>query len=82
MIVVDSELKADLDCVSRIKFAINTEKKSSSANPLPFFVRVENDSAVKLEKEKQENKLNWKNNVNSTPFLNDDSNDFDIFNKW
>ena len=41
-ISVNPELKADLDCLSRIESAINTEKKSSSANLLPFLVRVEN----------------------------------------
>ena len=39
----DPKLKADLDCVSQIESAINTEKKkSSSANLLSFLVRVEN----------------------------------------
>ena len=41
-ISVDPEWKSDLDCVSRIESAINSEKKSSSANILPFLVRVEN----------------------------------------
>ena len=41
-ISVDSELKADLDCLSGTESAINAEKKSSSASLLPFLVRVEN----------------------------------------
>ena len=41
-ISVDPELKADLDCLSRVESTINTEKKSSSVNLLPFLVRVEN----------------------------------------
>ena len=39
---VDPELKADLECLRRIESAISSEKKSSSAIPLPFLVRVEN----------------------------------------
>ena len=41
-ISVDPEIKADLDCFNRIDSAINTEKKRSSGNLLPFLVRVEN----------------------------------------
>ena len=36
-----AESKANLDCLSRIESAINTEKKSS-ANLHPFLVRVQN----------------------------------------
>ena len=39
---VDLELKADLECLNRIESAISSEKKNSSANLLPFLVRVEN----------------------------------------
>ena len=38
-IYVDPELKADLDCLSRIESAINTEKKSSFSTLLQFLVR-------------------------------------------
>ena len=47
-ISIDPELKADLDCLSPTESAINTEKKSSCANILPFLVRVENMLARKL----------------------------------
>ena len=39
---VDPEFKADLECLNRIESAISSEKKNSSANLLPFLVRVEN----------------------------------------
>ena len=45
-VFVDLELKADLDCLSQIETAINTEKKSSSPNLLLFLVRVEKMLAV------------------------------------
>ena len=65
------------------QIAINKEQKSSSAN-LPFWSELkicylENDSTVKLEKEKKQTKL--KNNANITAVLNDDNNAFDIFNE-
>ena len=40
--LVDPKLKADLECLSIIKFVIAAEKKESSANLLPFLVQVEN----------------------------------------
>ena len=65
-IFTDSELKAGLDCSSRIESAVNTERKSSSAKLIPFLVRVENMlageqqhyKAREWKNEKQENKLN------------------------
>ena len=51
-ISTDPELKADLDCLSRIESAINTEKKNSSANLLPFLVRVENILAGEQQRHK------------------------------
>ena len=39
-ISVDPELKAGLDCLSRIESAINTWKKSSSPNLLPFLLKI------------------------------------------
>ena len=85
-ISVDPELKADLDSLSRIESAINTEKKSSSANLLPFLVRVENMLAGeqqrrKARERKTRKQTKLKNNVNSTAVLNDDNNAFDIFNE-
>ena len=41
-ISVDLELKVDFDCLSRVESNINTDKKSSCINLLPFLVRVEN----------------------------------------
>ena len=41
-IFIDSELKTDLECLSRIQSVITTEKKISSASLPPFMVRVEN----------------------------------------
>ena len=86
-ISTDPELKADLDCLSRIESAINTEKKNSSANLLPFLVRVENILAGEQQRHKTwERKIKkqtkMKNNVNSTAVLNDDNKHFDIFNEW
>ena len=87
-ISIDPELKVDLDCLFRIESAVNTEKKSSSANLLPFLVRVENMLAGERQhrkdrerKTRKQTKL--KNNVNSTAVLNDDNKDkaFDIFNE-
>ena len=49
-VFVDLELKADLDCLSQIETAINTEKKSSSANLLLFLVRVEDMLAVERQR--------------------------------
>ena len=72
---VEPELKADLDCLSRIESAINTEKKSSPAN-LPFLIRVENMLAEeRLRRIAQERKTRkqtkLKDSVNSTAVLND-----------
>ena len=86
-ISVDPELKADLDCLSWVESTINTGKKSSSANLLPFMVRVENMLAgerqcCKAWERKTRKQTKLKNNVNSTAVLNDDSNAFDIFSEW
>ena len=51
-ISIDPELKADLDCLSQIESAINTEMKSSSANLLPFLVRIENMLAREQQRRK------------------------------
>ena len=82
---VDPELKADLDCLSRIESAINTDKKSSSTKLL-FLVRVENMLAGerqrrKAPERKTRKQTKLKNNVNSIAVLNDDNNTFDIFNE-
>ena len=85
-ISVDPEWKSDLDCLSRIESAINSEKKSSSAKLLPFLVRVENmltgERQAKARERKTRKKTKLKNNVNSTAVLNDDNKAFDIFNEW
>ena len=80
------ENQANLDCLNRIESAIDIEKKSSSANLLPFLVRVENMLAGerqrrKARERKTRKQTKLKNNVNSTAVLNDDSNAFDIFNE-
>ena len=51
-ISVDPELKADLDCSSQIESVINTERKSNSANLLPFLIRVKNMLAGELQRRK------------------------------
>ena len=84
-IFVDSELKAGLDCLSRIESAVNTERKSNSAKFIPFLVRVENMLAgeqqhYKARERKTRKQTTLKSNVDSTAVLNDD-NAFDIFNK-
>ena len=38
----DPELKADLECLSRLEKAVLSEKQSSSVSMLPFLIRVEN----------------------------------------
>ena len=85
-ISVDPELKADQDCLSRIESAINTEKKSSSDKLLPFFVSIENMLAGerqrrKARERKTRKQTKLKQNLNSTPVLNDGNNAFDIFNE-
>ena len=72
---VEPELKADLDCLSRIESAINTEKKSSPAN-LPFLIRVENMLAEERQRRiaqerKTRKQTKLKDSVNSTAVLND-----------
>ena len=72
---VDAKLKADLDYLSRIESAINTEKKSSPAN-LPFLIRVENMLAEERQRRiaqerKTRKQTKLKDSVNSTAVLND-----------
>ena len=78
---VDPELKADLECLSRIESAINSEKKSSSANLLPFLVRVENMLAGERQRRKAcERKARKQAELNKNANMDDDNNTFDIFN--
>ena len=36
---LDSKIKADLECLSRIEFVVYTENKQSSVELLPFLVK-------------------------------------------
>ena len=60
---VDPEVEADLACLSRIESMVSMEKKESSDNLLPFFIKTENakkDREAEIEKkERGSNKLKW-----------------------
>ena len=62
---VDLELKAYLECLSRIESVITAKKKESSFNPLLFLVKVEKVLAriqqrCKTREKKQKRKKNSK----------------------
>ena len=61
---VDPEVEADLACLSRIESVVSMEKKESSGNLLPFFIKIENALCKKRQmprqkKERRSNKLKW-----------------------
>ena len=53
-ISVDPEVEADLACLSRIESVVSMEKKDSSDNLLPFFIKIENALCKKRQMQRQE----------------------------
>ena len=89
---VDPEVEADLACLSRIESMVSMEKKESSDNLLPFFIKIENALCKerqrgrnrKKRKRKQQTQVaSQSNNVvrSSSDRELDDHNLFDILNE-
>lgn len=76
---VDPELKADLECLSRIESFIATEKKSNSTNILSFLVRMENMVAGERQRRRARAKFRKKTTNTSETTTDNDNNAFDIF---
>ena len=88
---VDPEVEADLACLIRIKSVVPMEKKESSNNLLPFFIKIENVLCKERqrcrEREKRKRKqqaqvASQSNNIDrrSSDRELDDHNLLDIFN--
>ena len=57
-ISVDPEVEADLACLSRIQSVVSMEKKDSSDNLLPFFIKIGNALCKERQRKQKERATN------------------------